>query len=329
MKKLIFILFATFLFGCDSLQTELVVAFWNVENLFDTIDDPHKNDNEFLPDGKKKFTEERLELKFEHLSRVVLDQNYGKGPDILGLAEVENRDVLETLVKDYLKNDYQIVHQESPDRRGIDVALFVRNGIKITDSRWLAVHLDGRPTRDILETTVEIAGKKLTVFVNHWSSRWGGQEKSEPKRIAAAEVLHDRISNILQDNPKADFVIMGDFNDDPNNKSIYQVLGATEHPGGLFNTTWNIWKNPEKGTLKYRGKWNTFDQIIISNGLLDDLGFQWTENSTKPFDADYLINSSGKYKGYPFRWYGGDYFIGGYSDHLPVSCTIICIPSGK
>lgn len=330
MHKIITILFATFLFGCDSLQTELTVAFWNVENLFDTIDDPRKNDNEFLPDGKKKFTEERLKLKYEHLTRVVLDQNYGEGPDILGLAEIENREVLERW-QEYLQIDYQIVHQESPDRRGIDVALFVRNGIKITDSRWLAVHLDGRPTRDILETTVEIDEKKLTIFVNHWPSRWGGQEKSEPKRIAAAETLNDRITDILQDNPAADFVIMGDFNDDPNNKSILEYLGADGNStdGGLFNTTWNIWKDPARGTLKYKGKWNTFDQIIISNGLLDNLGFQWMANSTKPFDADYLINSGGKYKGYPYRWYGGDYFIGGYSDHLLVSCTIICIPSNQ
>jgi len=324
MHRLFIIIFATLLLGCYASQSKLVVAFWNVENLFDTIDDPNKNDNEFLPNGKKKFTEERLHLKFQRLTQVVLDQNDGKGPDILGLAEVENRTVLERWIHEYLKIDYQIVHQESPDMRGIDVALFVRKGITITDSHWLEVLVDGRPTRDILETTIEIDGDPLTFFVNHWPSRWGGQKQSEPKRIAAAETLHDRITDILQDNPKADFVIMGDLNDDPGNISILKYLGADGviDNDGLFNTTWEIGENPNRGTLKYKGEWNTFDQIIISEGLLDNENWTWQTNSTQEFAADYLISDRGKHKGYPWRWYVGNHCYKGYSDHLLVSCKL-------
>ena len=310
---------------------ELYVAFWNVENLFDTRDDRRTHDDEFTPSGGNNWTEERLNQKFKKLAQVINEMNGGRGPDILGLAEVENRQVLESLVRGHLKRRYAIVHRDSPDERGIDCALLYDPSVlKLEGSRFILVRLAaGDRTRDIVETELRTGGAALHVFVNHWPSRWEGAEKSEPKRCLAAAVLRRRVDELLQASANSDLLVMGDFNDLPSDRSVVEVLKATGErgrlvPGQLLNSTWPVHLDKTIGTMKYRGEWMTFDQIVVSQGLLDRTGFSWAKPEACVFMRDYLLVREGRFRGNPFRTYAGQYYVGGYSDHLPIYCRISC-----
>ncbi len=315
-------------------QSQFKAGFWNIENLFDTSNAALVGDDDFTPSGKYEWTEERLVKKLEDLSRVIRDMDKANDLAILGLAEVENKVVLDRLNGSYLKRGYEIVHKESPDERGIDCALLYDPSIlKIKSTNFLPVFLAGNEkTRDIIE--VEFTFNKtendrtIFVYVNHWPSRWGGQKETDPLRRTAARTLRIRIDNILSKDPQADILIMGDFNDYPDDPSLYEVLRAHEagpqsYPGDLINTTWSLDQDPEAGTCMYRGKWTVLDQIIISSGMRDKKNFDWVFQSTHPFRPDYLIEQDGKNKGWPYRMYRGSKYQGGYSDHLPVVCNIL------
>lgn len=315
-------------------QNQFKVAFWNVENLFDTTNAALIQDDDFTPSGKYEWTEERLDKKFQNLAEVVHDIDKARDLAILGLAEIENKAVLTRLNDNYIKRGYKIVHKESPDERGIDCALLYDPYIlTIKSDHFLPVFLAGNEkTRDIIE--VEFAFNKsgadriLYVFVNHWPSRWGGQKETDPLRRTAARTLRTRIDNILTRDPQADILIMGDFNDYPDDPSLYEVLRAhgavpQAYPGDLINTTWSLDKKPGAGTCMYRGKWTVLDQIIISSGMRDSKNFDWMFESTHPFRPAYLIEKDGEYEGWPYRMYRSGNYQSGYSDHLPVVCDIL------
>ncbi|MBI2418278.1 MAG: endonuclease/exonuclease/phosphatase family protein [Ignavibacteriales bacterium] len=334
MRSIVFFVIFSLAFGLvnnlyAAKPDTIAVAFYNVENLYDVFNDPKKNDEEFLPEGKKKWTLERFNEKELNLSKVIRGLNDGKGPDIIGFAEVENKGVLETLSKKYLFDlRFDVAHIESPDDRGIDVALLYNK----TKFKKLAVYGDSvalpdkYPTRLILHVVLKSKDKDtLHVFVNHWPSRRNGQDKSEINRVAAASALRKQTDILLAKNPLAKIVIIGDFNDEPENISIKDTLGAglytcdsVRQVNVLRNVSWER-KSKGEGSLKYRDNWNLLDQIIISKGLNKN----YICGSYTIFRPDYLIQKDGKYAGSPFPTYGGDKHLGGYSDHLAVFAKFV------
>lgn len=312
----------------------IVIGFYNVENLFDTIDDPAIDDAEFTPNGKNVWTRELYEKKSNNIARVIAAMNNGNGPDILGLCEVENKEVIEHLIANKLliKFSYAIAHHDSPDKRGIDVALiYKKNSMKVLNVKPLRVDISAfgdQPTRDVLSVTGVINKDTVYFFLNHWPSRRNGRETSEPKRIAAAAVVRKAVDSILLIHPQAKIIIMGDLNDNPTDKSITQELRAykswsaakqSEEPNPLINPT-NIfdWKKGE-GSEFYRGDWSRFIQIIVSASLIRN---QITEEGIFKdiyiFKQDWMMKSDAAYQQMvPERTFETDHSIG-FSDHLPV-----------
>lgn len=307
---------------------ELGLAFWNVENLFDTVDDPQtEGDEEFTPDQPKAWTKTRLELKLKNLARVIGDMNSGRGPDVLGLCEIENRAVLDMLVQQLEKTGrkYGIVHEDSTSYRGIDCALlYDTRTVKLDRSR---IHRVKKfPTRDILEARFTSGGQPFFVFVNHWPSRRNPDEN----RIEVAKLLRQRIDQLLKSNPAIDFAVIGDLNDTPVNTSVGKTLRTWSdpddlRPGVLLNSMWNLHQDPNAGTYVFRNKWDVLDHIILSPGMLDDQGVSWIRDSTQTVKADYQMYVSQNPGSIPkpSRSYLGPRFFGnGYSDHLPVECRL-------
>lgn len=309
-------------FGKGASETEtMTVAFYNVENLFDTTDDPAISDEEFLPDSRRQWNTNKYETKIEHLAKVL--SNIGSnGPDVLGLAEIENIDVVEALSDKMKTSGYRIIHKNSPDERGIDVALLYKPAnFKTSVHEFLTVEIpNDRPTRDILHVQFTTQDDQtLHVYVNHWPSRWGGKDTSEPKRVIAATVLRKSIDRALSADPDAQILIMGDFNDEPGDKSISQVLGANGNPTNtpLYNPFYALW-DLEAGSYCYHGHWNMLDQIMISQGLRDGKSWDYVPNSQYIFDRPWLRQTDNNYAGWPLRTFGGPNYLAGYSDHLPV-----------
>ena len=303
-------------------QKTYTIAFYNSENLYDTINDPDVDDEEFLPAGKNKWTGERYGKKLNNLSRVI--DSVGGGPSLLGMCEIENKAVLEDLIKTkrLAGKGYGIVHHSSPDKRGIDVAMIYKTAdFEPIYQKGLKVELsDGYPTRDVLLVKGKLAGKELYIFVNHWPSRRGGEEESKPKRMAAAKAARTSIDSILAKNPNAAIVLMGDFNDTPKDASITEGLQANGDPkkGQLFNSSLALAEKGE-GTHSYKEEWSLLDQLIISTGLKTGKSkIQWVENSTSIYRPVWMHDKYSKHAGAPYRTFIGPKFIGGYSDHFPV-----------
>jgi 5'-nucleotidase (lipoprotein e(P4) family) len=310
--------------------TPLGMAFWNVENLFDTEDDPTvEGDEEFTPSGPNQWTDERLQIKLGNLAAVIGRMHDGKGPVVLGLAEVENRAVVEMLV-DRLKplgRNYQIIHQDSPSGRGIDCALiYDANIMECVDAKFH--HVDAENTREIVEAKLSHKQSVITVFVNHWPSR--AHETSF--RIKAATVLRTRIDELLREDALADVIAMGDFNDHPEDESMMGTLGAINDVaklkgGKLLNTSFEAEPDASSGTYVYDNRWEILDQILVSPGLLVPGGISWGIGSTRPvvLADDQLYHPSGDGIARPSRSYSRTTFHkNGYSDHLPVVTTIYC-----
>jgi predicted extracellular nuclease len=312
-------------------QDTLTVAFWNVENLFDLVDDPLTNDDEFALGGSKQVTQEILDLKLDHLAEGLADLD----ADVVGLSEVENRTVLEWLDRRYPGRDYAIVHFESPDHRGIDVALlYDARKFRVQAARPIPVPLsEGRTTRDILYVRGEFAGEVLHLFVNHWPSKYGGVEATIPFRAQAARTLRREVTAILEEDPRAEILIMGDLNDEPEEPSVRQHLGATLRPEEvgrngfiLVNLMAPFYHKPGRGTYVYQGANLVYDHIIVSRGLVDTLGLAVVEHSIRVNDKRKYRQQEGPYAGYPFRFWVGDQLLGGYSDHLGVAVQIVPRP---
>lgn len=306
------------------------IAFYNVENLFDTINDQGTRDGEFTPEGKNQWTAERYQTKLDRLSQVISSMIPESFPTVIGLCEVENRGVLEDLVKhhDLKKANYQIIHYESPDERGIDNALLYRKGMfKPIHQEAIVNTFPFRPkdrTRDILYVKgIPTKSKKdtLHIFVNHWPSRYGGREKSAPSRNHVATIHRALVDSIFNTNPKANLVITGDFNDEPADSSLLyfleaQALQESVNNSELYNLMYADYEEG-RGTIYWRS-WDMFDMFILSgNLLLKNEGIVLKEKKGQIFDAEFLLFKNDNGSTRPNRTMGKEYY-GGYSDHLPV-----------
>ncbi len=311
------------------------IGFYNTENFFDTIHNPGKRDYEFTPQSDRHWNTERYNIKLNHIATVIekLGTDYVKtGPVIMGLAEVEDRRVLEDLVKQPQIADrhYQIVHFEGPDQRGIDVALLYNPVFfRLLNARHVPVHLpDGHPTRDILVVSgILDHTDTIHVLVNHWPSRWGGEKRSAPLRDTAAATARRIVDSILKINPNAKIIVMGDLNDNPDNESVVKYMRAKGkknqlQPGDLYNPMYKKYKKG-LGTTAYQDTWSLFDQLMISQALLHKSSSNYYFWKAEIFNKPFLIQTTGRFEGYPYRTYAGSEFLGGYSDHFPVYLLLI------
>ena len=323
------------------------IAFYNVENLFDTQRDESIYDEEWTPNGERSWDDNKYQQKLENLSRAIAEIGTDENPNmptILGVSEIENRKVLEDLANmpKLKKASYGIVHYDSPDRRGIDVALFYQTKhFKPTSSKNIPLYIYDKSdakykdsnngkgkrvyTRDQLLVTGLLDGEEMHFIVNHWPSRSGGEKKSSPNREAAAALNKKIIDSLYQINPNAKVITMGDLNDGPYNKSVKEVLDAKGKrddvkKGGIFNPMYQLYKDGH-GTIAYRDAWDVFDQIIFTEPLLskDYTSFRYWKVGI--FNKPFLVQKSGQYKGYPLR----NQLSGepGFSDHFPVYIYLI------
>ncbi len=309
-----------------------LIGFYNLENFYDTINDPNKNDEEFLPDGANHYTGSVYRDKVSKLSDVISligTDVSADGLALMGCAEIENESVLRDLVHTpkLAKRNYKIVHYDSPDLRGIDVGLLYNpKYFEPKFSAPLFVPLkepDGAPyyTRDVLYVEGELLGEPVYLLVNHWPSRTGSEEASAPGRAIAAGVSKHKIDSITKINPDAKIIVMGDLNDDPVSASVVNVIGARGDQkevkrGGMFNP-WVAFYKDGIGTLAYNDSWNLFDQIMVSSGWLDRNQSGFFYKDAHIFSKPWMTQQTGRYKGYPKRTYDFNKYIGGYSDHFP------------
>lgn len=314
--------------------------FYNVENLFDTIDNKGVMDEEFLPISKKHYGTKIYNKKLSNMAKVIGDvakTNGNQFPIVIGVAEVENKGVLVDLLKQpsLQHSGLDIMHRDSRDIRGIDVAFLYRSDLfNLQGMRMFAIPqkpIEGHEyiTRDVISMWGTISNAKFFFMCCHWPSRRGGSEASDFRRVDAAKVVHHIADSLRINEPDTRVVMMGDFNDDPFNNSLYKEIGAKgtlqeAAKTGYFNPFYAILKDGE-GTLRYHGKWNLFDNILVSANMVD--GKKGTlqllkDNKDKyygfTFRAPYLFNQTGKYKGGPHRSWAGPHWLDGYSDHLPV-----------
>jgi hypothetical protein len=315
-----------------------IIGFYNLEYFYDTINNPMVNDDEFTPAGPKNYNSTIYQNKVLHLATVIsqmgTDQNQD-GAALLGVAEIENDTVLNELTHHPLlaKRNYKIVHYDSKDARGVDVGLLYNpKYFTVEASDKLFVQLPGGSkdayyTRDILWVKGKLDGETIYVYVNHWPSRSGGEERSAPARDAAAQVCRNHMDSILKAEPTAKFVVMGDLNDDPTNNSVARIINAKGkekdvRKGGMFNPWMELYKKGI-GTLAYQDAWGLFDQILLSHPWLakEQNGFFYYQQ--RIFNKEFLVENVGRYKGYPMRTWDGNTYRGGYSDHFPTYLVLL------
>lgn len=309
------------------------VAFYNLENLFDTIpNNPLGRDDEFTPKGKNQWGSKKYWNKINNLAFAIskmTDDKTGLGPAIIGVSEIENKSVLEDLVKAEPIRRWmlQICHHDSPDRRGVDVGLLYNprffRVLDVTNHTLVIPDYESFRTRDQMCVTGILAGDTISVIVNHWPSRLGGQEQSSYLREAAAQLSKDIADSLWAIRPNQGVIIMGDLNDDPQDKSCAKVLGAKKNakevgPHGFYNPWWKKLDNGI-GTLAYKGSWNLFDQIIVSGTLLGHNTGAGKIHflSSKVLNFEFLKDTDGQRQGYPLRTHSGGVWLNGYSDHFP------------
>lgn len=338
MKRLSLTFFLLFLlinttFSQEKKYNLYSVAFYNLENLFDTSHDEGKNDYEYLPDGSMKWTEEKYQSKLKNMSTVLSQLSSDMLPlgfSIAGVSEIENDHVLNDLIQQpaLAPRDLKFVHIEGPDRRGIDCAVLYNPRFFTVKSEKLVPYQSNDTafkTRGFLVVRGELAGEDLSVIVNHWPSRFAGP----PFRESAGRQVRAVKDSLLLIDPKMKVIIMGDMNDDPDDKSMSEALGAkremkeVKEAGDLYNPWWNILRSKGIGTLEYRGNWNLFDQIVLNGNLLGKDRSTLTFYKNEVFRRDYMFQTDGSYKGYPKRTHAGGVWLNGYSDHLPTIIYLI------
>ncbi len=346
MKYFIVIVLASLLLAasCEKQQTSVVsdpnpyyrIMFYNTENLFDAVNDPLINDEEFLPTSTKKWTEKRYQEKLDHIAKVIRDLGNDTLPIMVGLCEVENRKTVDDLIgKTFLNgSDYKVIHHESPDSRGIDVALLYRSRyFQLLDSHFIKIHYPVDTTfktREILYAHGILGGKDtIHVFVNHWPSRSSGEVQTRPLRVFVAETVKSKVDSILLKSPSAQIVITGDFNDEPMDLSVVSGLKAmltyvNPSPSKLYDLTNQLKKGKPGGSYKYKGTWSTLDHMVVSGSLLDTTRILYSKPADlHVFQASYLLEADKENLGErPLRTYMGNFYQGGYSDHLPVYLDI-------
>lgn len=324
----------------DSLQikSQIVrIVFWNVENLYDPYDDTTKLDDEFTSAGAKHWNWTKFSAKLNHVAKTLLAIGEWAPPGIVGLCEVENRYVLNKLIYETpLKPwNYKFIHHESPDLRGVDVALLYRPAsFKVLCSRSVSIRFPFdtlAQTREILLVKGILLNRDtISLFINHWPSRRGGYLGSQPRRNYVASVLRKLIDSVQHAQPVANIVVMGDFNDEPENESLKQVLMArtesdTQYDTSLYNLMGIRNKIRREGTLKYRDQWSTFDQFVVSGTLMNGRsGLKTGIGQVKIFKSSFLLEEDNTYFGEKLnRTYSGPQYHGGFSDHLPIRLQII------
>ena len=300
-------------------QESFRVLFWNVENLFDCKDDPRKNDNEFLPDAKRNWTPYRYWEKVRNLAKGIIASGNDYVPDLVGLCEVENDSCLYDLTRrsPLREAGYRYVMTDSPDQRGIDVALlYQRASFKVLQHQSIRIphkQLKKGPTRDILHVIGKVvSGDTLDVMVCHLPSRSGGQAKSEPYRIFVAEMLKQTVDSLLEVRLHPNIILMGDFNDYPTDKSMRRLCsGKNLH---------NLMMDKKEGSYRYRREWGMLDQFIVSGSLLKKKSnIRTFKDKAQVLRHSFLLEEDDKYGGEkPFRTYNGMKYQGGFSDHLPI-----------
>lgn len=315
-----------------------LIGFYNLENFYDTVNNPLVDDEEFLPGSERHYNTRVFLDKVNRLASVVSQMGTDINPDglaILGVAEIENDTVLNILVnhKDLKARGMKIVHYNSPDVRGVDVGLLYNpKYFNPVYSAPLFVKLPGGSkdsyfTRDILYVKGVMDGDTIHVMVNHWPSRSGGEERSIPARAAAASVARRIVDSLMAIDTTSKIVIMGDLNDDPVSPSLTKILGTKGRPAdvkvrGLFNPWVDFYKKGI-GTLAYQDAWGLFDQVVFSQPWLDKEQKGYFFYRANIFNKEFLVQQTGKYKGYPKRTWDGTTYNYGYSDHFPVFVTML------
>ena len=337
--RLFFLLFCGFLYQFSAAQNhteKLYISFYNVENLFDTIDDKHVNDNEFLPKAAKKWNTQKYKQKLQNISKVIGAINEGNAPDILGVCEIENRFILEDLTqilrKNNPKNDYEIIHENSKDPRGIDVAILYRKS-KFTEIYHLMYEVNDSNlrTRDIMLAALKTKTNDTLFFIaNHFPSRVGGSAKSAYKRNVASQNLKRIFEETSQKYHNANIIILGDFNDEPDNESIEKELGACaytskENTCEIYNLFYQFSKE-DKGSYFYKNNWEMLDQAMVSKALKNGEN-HWKSSITSAeiISWDWMTTIDSKNRKMPLRTWQGKKYLQGFSDHFPIGFYIAYI----
>lgn len=347
MKSFKCLLILTFFFAIINVNAQEkkkykihTVAFYNLENLFDSINDPVKYDEASpIMEMSAANRAEVYEKKIKNMAKVVADigsQDTKNSPAVIGVSEVENRQVLVDLINDpqLLDKDYGIVHYDSPDKRGIDVALLYQKALfKVLDSSSHELFIyddlsrDRVFTRDQLLVSGELEGDLIHVIVNHWPSRSGGEARSRSKRVGAAKLNKRIIDSLQSNNPYAKIITMGDLNDNPTNESVKEILKAERKENkvgfkGIYNPMEEFFKQG-LGSNAYRDSWSLFDQILFTQPFLEKDYSSFRFYKAGIFNKSYLTNKRGRYKGYPYRSFADGGFSDGFSDHFPVYIYLI------
>lgn len=303
---------------------QYTIAFYNIENLFDIHNDPFTNDDDFLPTSDKRWTQKKYDRKIYKIGSVIsqigTDENTTP-PAIVGLAEVENKRVLKDLLasKDLQSINYDYVHYNSLDERGIDVALIYNKDVfTVNSSETFNIFItdeDGEIdfTRDVLLVSGMLGEEEIHIIVNHWPSRREGEEASSYKRVLAAQKNIEVVNRLKQDNPNSKIIVMGDFNDNPDDDSVEELVAGAN----LYNPMQNL-RSIDKGSLNHDFNWNVFDQIMVSINFLETKPSTLKFSDANIFDSKFLTQYNGKYKGQPYRTFVGKKYKGGFSDHFPV-----------
>ncbi len=322
------------------------VAFYNLENLFDTINTNGSYDLEYTPGGAKQWDSRKYNSKIHNMAYAISQlatKTTPKGPAIIGVSEIENKSVLDDLVADpqIAAWNLQVVHHDGPDRRGVDVGLLYNpRQFKFESVENHRLFIESYPTfktRDQMCVTGTLGGQRISVIVNHWPSRLGGEEQSSWLREAAAALSKQIADSIWAVDPSRGVIVMGDLNDDPDNKSVAQVLGAKKDTKGVgahdfYNPWWRLLRDKGIGTLAYKGSWNLFDQIVFSGNLLPQNSAETELRFFKQqvHNHDFLIDPNGTRQGYPLRTFAAGSWLNGYSDHFPTEIFLkIAVPAEK
>jgi hypothetical protein len=304
------------------------IMFYNTENFFDTRDDSLTEDGEFTPQGVRHWNYNRYNIKLNNLYKTIIALGGWQPPDIIGVCEVENKSVLNDLLyrTPLMKYPYRIIHANSGDRRGIDIALLYNSHtVGLLGSRYFRISKPGLLTRDILYFKALIDHDTCHIFLNHWPSRSTGQLKTEGHRFTVAQRLSSAIDSLIKTSTNAKIIILGDFNDEPEDESLRVRLKANTNlrnpaSGKLYNLSSVPAEGNFKGTVKFRGQWNLFDQVIVSGSLLTARrGLFVMPGGYRIFGPSFLLTPDDQFNGYkPYRTYNGYKYQGGFSDHLPV-----------
>jgi len=308
----------------NKLKNVHTIVFYNLENLFDIEDDHKTLDLDFTPKGKNKWTRRRYKKKLLKLANTISEigiKTTKKAPALVGIAEVENEEAIKDLISTgALKNeDYDYVHYDSPDERGIDTALlYLKSNFSVLYSAPIPLLIfdsegDRDTTRDILYVHGVLNGEEIHVFVNHWPSRRDGEIETDYKRIKAAETIRDYMTEIEKMHTSPNYIVMGDFNDGPDALSIRTLTESKS----LYNPMEKLC-TPDRGSANYRRSWSLFDQILVSHNFFNYEKGTHSFAHANIFDDHQLKEKAGKYAGNPFRTYAGQKYLGGYSDHFPV-----------